>query len=188
MQGEGDCSDGSLFSLRCDWHSWCRPAPCLPHTGFHNEWPGMDTTRSPPPALLVGTAWLDFMGWSQRRAAHSRVMPSTGPSLPRVTTFCFWFDSIELLSGCIICKICMMWGTEGTWRYLFKPSRCPVAELRVAKKPERRHSRGISGHRHPGLYRGLKLPHAAAHFKLNVTKFLKRFSFVFFGLTRHSQE
>lgn len=129
MQGEGDCSDGSLFSLRCDWHSWCRPAPCLPHTGFHNEWPGMDTTRSPPPALLVGTAWLDFMGWSQRRAAHSRVMPSTGPSLPRVTTFCFWFDSIELLSGCIICKICMMWGTEGTRRYLFKPSRCPVAEL-----------------------------------------------------------
>lgn len=69
VQRKGDCSDGSLFSLRCDWYSWYSPAPCLPHTGFHNKWPGKDTTFSPPPALLV------FMGWCQRRAAHSRVMP-----------------------------------------------------------------------------------------------------------------
>lgn len=147
MQQEGGSSEGGLFSPRLDCYCWCSPAPCPLHTGFHNEWPGKDTrcqhVQQPSSHTAVGTAQLDFTGWSQRRAASSRMTPkellcaAVVLAFPERQLLWFWFDSTKLLSCCMICKICIIWVLEGT---LEVPKQTLSLSNCTIEKPGRGHT------------------------------------------------
>lgn len=62
---------GGVFFLRCAGYSWCRHTLIFILSGQARA-PDEDHVH-PPPVPVLGAVLLDFMHWSQRRAARSRL-------------------------------------------------------------------------------------------------------------------